>query len=279
MKRVVKFLISAAFFGVCWIRDAILALVDQRPSQCVILYYHSVPESQRIQFAKQMDLLLGLAEPVTANHNVPLAPGRRYVAVTFDDAFRNILHTALPAMQSRKIPSTIFVATELLGKSWHDSSARSDADREVMSEEELKQVSPELVQIGSHSLTHPRMTQLTASQAITELGESRRALERMLERPIRLFSFPYGAFNDGLADQARESGYDRVFTVLPHLAFSDPKEFVAPRVRVDPTDWELEFRLKVLGAYRWLPMAFAVKRRLLMTRAESGMAHQISATE
>ncbi len=37
------------------------------------------------------------------------------------------------------------------------------------------------------------------------------------------------------------------------------------RVRVDPTDWPLEFHLKLMGAYRWLPMAIALKRRLLAT--------------
>jgi peptidoglycan/xylan/chitin deacetylase (PgdA/CDA1 family) len=279
VKRVTKFLISAAFFGVCWIRDAILALFGYRPTQCVILYYHSVPESQQARFARQMDLLLESAEPLRGNHKLPLVPGGRYAVVTFDDAFRNILHTALPAMRSRKIPATIFVTTGLLGKSWHDSSAQSDADREVMSEQELRQIPAERVEIGSHSLTHPRMTQLTSSEAILELGESRQVLERMLERPILLFSFPYGEFNNAIVDWAREAGYDRVFTVLPQLALSNPKEFVSPRVRVDPTDWQLEFRLKLLGAYRWLPMAFAIKRRLLMKRPESGIPQQISAAE
>jgi len=36
------------------------------------------------------------------------------------------------------------------------------------------------------------------------------------------------------------------------------------RVRVDPTDSPIEFRLKLLGAYRWLPLAFSWKRRLLV---------------
>jgi hypothetical protein len=42
-----------------------------------------------------------------------------------------------------------------------------------------------------------------------------------------------------------------------------PDEFVTGRIDVQPTDWQIEFRLKVLGAYRWLPHAFAVKRALL----------------
>jgi hypothetical protein len=50
---------------------------------------------------------------------------------------------------------------------------------------------------------------------------------------------------------------------LPVLAFLEPKEFVTGRVGVSPTDWPMEFRLKLAGAYRWLPYAFAWKRRIL----------------
>ena len=279
MKRVVKFLVSVGFFSVSWVRDAISGLFGKRTGRCVVLYYHSVPESQRIHFERQMDILLKTAEPVAADRKSPLVSGGRCAAVTFDDAFRNILDTALPTMRARKIPATIFVVTGVLGKNWHDTSAESDVDRAVMSEEELKQIPSDLVAIGSHTVTHPRMPQLTPSQARAELVESRRVLERILQRPILLFSFPYGSFSDALIGWAREAGYERVFTTLPELALSDPAEFVTPRVRVDPTDWELEFRLKLLGAYRWLPLAFAMKRKLFPNRVEAATPQQASVTE
>jgi peptidoglycan/xylan/chitin deacetylase (PgdA/CDA1 family) len=279
MKRVVKFLISAGFFCVSWVRDAISEMLGKRPARCVVLYYHSVPESQRIRFEGQMDVLRKTAEPMAADRKSPLVPGKRHAAVTFDDAFRNILDTALPTMRARKIPATIFVVTGILGKTWHDSSAESDGDRAVMSEAELKQIPSDLVTIGSHSLTHPRMPELTPSQAKAELGESRRSLERILQRPILLFSFPYGSFSDALIGWAKEAGYERIFTTIPRLALSNPAEFVTPRVRVDPTDWELEFRLKLLGAYRWLPIAFAVKRRFFPNRVETAISQQAPATE
>jgi hypothetical protein len=64
----------------------------------------------------------------------------------------------------------------------------------------------------------------------------------------------------------REAGYERIFTTLPVFAFAEPGEFVVGRVRVDPTDWPLEFRLKLAGAYRWLPAAFAFKRLIVSPR-------------
>jgi len=61
---------------------------------------------------------------------------------------------------------------------------------------------------------------------------------------------------------ARESGYEKVFTVEPKCDESEMKDFVVGRVRVDPSDWRLEYRLKLLGAYRWLPLVSLVKQKI-----------------
>jgi len=104
-----------------------------------------------------------------------------------------------------------------------------------------------------------------------ELAESRANLEKMLNEEVRLFSFPYGDFNKKLVLWCRESGYHRVFTISPTLAFSNPEEFVTGRIEVEATDWPIEFRLKVLGAYRWLPLAFALKQKILSSSLLNGI--------
>ncbi len=84
----------------------------------------------------------------------------------------------------------------------------------------------------------------------------------MLGREFTLFAFPYGAFNERLINICKEAGYKRIFTTLPYPAELGPGEFVSGRVTVDPTDWPIEFYLKLSGAYRWLPIAFATKKKL-----------------
>lgn len=78
------------------------------------------------------------------------------------------------------------------------------------------------------------------------------ALEEILGEPVRLFSFPHGKCNRDSIRLAKEAGYDRVFTIEPVFAFAEPQEFVTGRVSVSLDDWPWEFRLKVLGAYRWM---------------------------
>jgi peptidoglycan/xylan/chitin deacetylase (PgdA/CDA1 family) len=50
-------------------------------------------------------------------------------------------------------------------------------------------------QIGSHSVSHPRLTDLSLERARDEIERSRSMLEQMFERQVRSFCYPYGAFD------------------------------------------------------------------------------------
>jgi peptidoglycan/xylan/chitin deacetylase (PgdA/CDA1 family) len=133
----------------------------------------------------------------------------------------------------------------------------------VMSAEQLRSLPQDLITVGSHTVTHPFLPAISKETARREIHESRSQLSALLQRDVRLFSFPFGGFTRQLLHLCREAGYRHVFTTLPCFALADPTEFVVGRVRVDPTDWPLEFFLKLAGAYHWLPGAFKLKRRLL----------------
>ena len=264
-KRMVKLCISILFFGASAAGDAVRALIGRRrPGSGVVVYYHAVRTEHRSKFAHQMDLALRWAKPVAVAQMESCRPGERCVAITFDDGLESVLENALPELRSRRIPATVFIVAQSLGKSpiWMAFDPQSTDPEKVISLQQLRNLPTDLVTIGSHSLTHPRLTELNESEARKEIFDSRAQLQNILKREIVFFSFPYGAFTDALVQCCREAGYDRVFTTLPHSACTKPEEFVSGRIAVEPTDWPLEFHLKILGAYRWLPAAFALKSRL-----------------
>lgn len=226
----------------------------QVPGTAVAIYYHRVPSGERARFARQMDHLLRWVEPIRADRTEPLRPGTRSVIVTFDDGWASFLESALPELQCREIPATLFAVSDFL-----DGDDQHLPIERLVSEQELRSLDPRLVTVGSHSATHSVMTVLPEPEARREVRESRATLEKILERPVKLFCFPYGRFNEALIEMCREAGYTRVFTGLPFVALSDPQEFATGRIRVDPGDWPLEFHLKLMGAYTWMPLATTFK--------------------
>jgi peptidoglycan/xylan/chitin deacetylase (PgdA/CDA1 family) len=218
-----------------------------------------------------MDTLKRLCVPIRADSREALLPGRVYAAVTFDDGFVSVLRNALPELQLRRIPSTIFVPTACLGAhpAWIDSG-HPDQQEIVASAQALRDLTRDrLVTIGSHSKTHPDFRGLDDTTAALELGESKEALTAILGRRVTLFSFPHGGYDQRCCELARQAGYEHVFTIEPGLARQSPTQFVIGRVRVDCDDWPLEFQLKVIGSYRWVSRA-GWKRKL--TRQQSTQA-------
>ena len=80
---------------------------------------------------------------------------------------------------------------------------------------------------------------------------------------ITLFSFPHGQYDDYILSKCRQSGYSRVYSILPEQINFDNEKYVRGRIDVDPGDWSIEFYLKIVGAYLWLPKAFHLKKQLI----------------
>jgi len=271
MKRRIVVAISLAVFLADGLKRMLAAVTGSRTHATVVLYYHSVPAAQRAAFARQMDQLLLWAEPARADAALPNGGRFRSVVVTFDDGYQNIVDNALPELAKRRIPATIFMVAGALGvtPNWEDYSGGTDlAMHEViMTAEQLRALPSDLVQIGSHTRTHPMLGRLPEQQVRTELSTSRALLEEIVGREVKLFSFPYGSFNAEVVACCRDAGYERVFTTEPRLAYAGSDAFIVGRITVEPGDSALEFRLKVHGAYRWLPVASAVKRAIFSSFA------------
>src|SRR5258708_14574337 len=66
---------------------------------------------------------------------------------------------------------------------------------DIMNWEDLCSLDPGLINIGSHTLTHPILNLLTADEIEFELHESRRLLEQRLNRAVEYFCYPNGAYD------------------------------------------------------------------------------------
>jgi peptidoglycan/xylan/chitin deacetylase (PgdA/CDA1 family) len=230
----------------------------------MVLAYHAVTPEERSRFSWQMDLLCKKTKALPADiDKLPEKTGS-FAVVTFDDGLENIIENALPELKKRGIPATLFIVTDLLGRNrdWEHRGGDDTRHEMVMTAEKLRALASDSISIGSHSMTHPLMTNIPNDRLQQELRGSREKLEKMLGRRITLFSFPYGGFNEEALIESKKAGYKRVFTALPVYAYASPDEFETGRVGTAPTDWPLEFRLKLAGAYRWLPFAYKMKRQV-----------------
>jgi peptidoglycan/xylan/chitin deacetylase (PgdA/CDA1 family) len=257
-RRIIKLVISAAFWACSAAWQVVLKVFGRPiPGRCVVLYYHVVRPEERERFARQMDILLALAQPISIENPPELTPGVHYAAVTFDDGFRETIESVLPEMKKRNIPITVFLPTGCLGAEppWISDRPSHHYGGGILAEDEIRKIDAEpLVSFGSHCIMHRPLPTLSDDEARDEIFRSKADLEKALGHGVESLSFPHGAFGQRHVDWAREAGYRRVYSIESSAALLHPDEFVTGRFRVDSTDWRMEFQLKILGSYRWLSL-------------------------
>jgi peptidoglycan/xylan/chitin deacetylase (PgdA/CDA1 family) len=260
--RLIKFLISVVFGAY----DGLIGLFgSRRPGSCVVINYHSISGETKLRFGKQLDRLSCLATPIPAGKEFILNKHQRYVAITVDDVFCGFIINGLPELCRRNIPVTLFPPTGFLNKksSWDDYGGENKVGEEVVSAEELKLAAKfSTVDFGSHGVTHSDLTRLSEDQARQELLNSKKSLEAIVNREIIAVSFPYGSYGSRELRLANEAGYKFYFDSTPQQLLSAMSGGLIGRVDVQPTDWNMEFRLKVCGAYRWVRPVSAWKKKL-----------------
>lgn len=169
----------------------------------------------------------------------------RAVALTFDDGYLDSLTTVLPMLRTHELPATFFLTTRWLeqpGEYWWDLLERvpmADAERarlhdlmvhatieerdalvgelearqggggtrvRPMTAAEVRQLAAHPhVTIGAHSVNHLALPDQSAEIVQREIEESCAALARVLDNPVSLFAYPYGAYDRVCAAAVRSS--------------------------------------------------------------------------
>jgi peptidoglycan/xylan/chitin deacetylase (PgdA/CDA1 family) len=145
---------------------------------------------------------------------------RALAIVTFDDGYRDNLMIAAPILEDLGITACFFVTTGYIGSERRFAWDRDGGlDSPLMSWQDVQELRRRGFEIGSHSVTHRRMSELSHEEFEDELAESRRVLETQIGERVRLFAYPFGRFRDYSASRRQIVGgfYDIANTSIRGL--------------------------------------------------------------
>jgi peptidoglycan/xylan/chitin deacetylase (PgdA/CDA1 family) len=160
---------------------------------------------------------IGLDEWLTVHRRDPVALARGLV-LTFDDAYADFVTTAWPILQRHGFGATMFVPTQFMGDV-------AEWDREfgepapLMPWLELDALVEAGLEIGAHTISHPRLTRLpTETEIVREVVGSRDHLAARYGRPVPTFAYPYGDYNETVARVVEDAGFRLAVTITPMSA-------------------------------------------------------------
>jgi glycosyltransferase involved in cell wall biosynthesis len=145
------------------------------------------------------------------DHRLP-PPGS--VIVTFDDGYEELRSVALPILLDREVPATVFLVSGAMGDANRWDVGPGLSGRRLLSWEDAVAMRDAGITLGGHSISHPRLTDVSPDRAETEIHGSRAELEERLG-PIRHFSYPYGKTSKALAEATSRAGFETASCLEP----------------------------------------------------------------
>lgn len=210
--------------------------------QALVLCYHAISEDWPHELSiglatleRQLRLLVRRGfQPATAAD--VLERGGRLLHLTFDDAFRSV-ERALPALERFGLPATVFACSGFAdgGRPLSVPELAAQVDRypealATMDWDALRGLVARSVEVGSHTVSHPHLTELTDAELERELRESRERIGDELGRPCRYLAYPFGDEDARVRAVAASAGYEAAFALAGREDRID--RFALPRVGV-----------------------------------------------
>jgi peptidoglycan/xylan/chitin deacetylase (PgdA/CDA1 family) len=133
------------------------------------------------------------------------SPGPDRLFLTFDDGEVSAMNTVAPMLERRGWRGHFFIVTSWIGTPG------------FLTNDDLRTLASRGHIVGSHSHTHPIMTELGESAIRDEWRVSREILEEILGQRISVASVPTGHYAGRVGRLAIEAGYLHLFTSEPWL--------------------------------------------------------------
>jgi peptidoglycan/xylan/chitin deacetylase (PgdA/CDA1 family) len=155
---------------------------------------------------------------------------RGLVGLTFDDGYQDFLDAALPTLEGLGFSATVFVVAGRLGQEndW-DHAGGARPKMRLLGADGVREIFGRGVEVGSHTMTHPRLSGLGPEALAREIDESRRVLGGVLGAPVEGFCYPYGDLNADAVRTVRAGGYAYACATKARVersAYDWPRAFV-----------------------------------------------------
>lgn len=204
-------------------------IIDKR-RKLFLITYHSISSSEnkdkllgdlyrhisidKIDFGKQIEYLVKNKYEIVNFQNLDEALEdkniKKIAIIYFDDGFKDNLLNALPILKKYGLTATVFAATGLINRTnflWPEKLSNWRESDIFMDWEDIKKLSEEGIEIGSHGISHRRLPELEEKEILQELIGSKQELESRLGKKIVVFSYPYCQQNKKTEELVAKAGY------------------------------------------------------------------------
>ena len=231
------------------------------PQGVVILEYHHVSDDvgedgwaytvPPADFAQQLDYLQAEGyTTITMQDFMRARKGKQElpekpVVLTFDDGYEDNYTTLLPMLEERHMTAVVYMVTNSIGRKGY------------LSWNQLRDMQKRGIEIGSHTANHQPLTSLDREKQAEEMKLSKLLMEWNGLKTIYSFSYPNGAYDEGMPELLQENEYLNAVTGDGGINTFKTNPYLLQRTNIShPRLGLLEFKLRLFKSEVMTRMGF-----------------------
>jgi peptidoglycan/xylan/chitin deacetylase (PgdA/CDA1 family) len=229
----------------------------------ILMYHHIEPDTVPImpyavhagQFAAHLDVIkragfqtLNFRELFAAMEGRISIPPKS-VIITFDDGYKSFREFAMPALMTRGMTATVFVAAGEIGGENRWDISKGYPRRALMNEQEIRETLAAGMEIGSHGWAHRDLTACSDADQEEEVVRSRDELQKRFGIPIETFCYCYGRYEQRHFGLLKQAGYRGGVAVFCSTSKVTQQPFALWRIYVHGGDTTFRLRMKLTPFY------------------------------
>lgn len=172
----------------------------------------------------------------------------KVVGITFDDGYQNNVRHALPVLLRHGFTATCYGVSSMIGgtNSWDHGIV---AEKPLMTLEDWRAWRDGGMDIGSHTRTHAKLTELADAEAQDQIIRSKTELEQAIGCEVRHFCYPYGWHRPEHQRMARQAGYASATTTQRGRVRPGDDPYTLKRIMIARATNPLQFWMKIATSY------------------------------
>jgi peptidoglycan/xylan/chitin deacetylase (PgdA/CDA1 family) len=142
------------------------------------------------------------------------------VTLTFDNGWLSQYTNAVPKMDEYGFKGTFYIITHELSDYGYSG---------FVSKQQIKNMYADGQEIGSHTQTHPYLTDLSVAEQRQEIEGSRQDLLALNVGPVDSFAYPFGDYDNTTISLVEGAGYTNARSTINGDAVPDSDHYQLPR--------------------------------------------------
>jgi len=147
-----------------------------------------------------------------------LSASRTPALFTTDSSDRSVYEVYAAVLEHHRQAAVVFLMPPVIGRPG------------MLTWDQVRELAARGTIVGSHTLTHPWLPDLSNEELRCELCDSKRRIEKQLGHRITAVAYPYGAFDAGVRRVAVQCGYTQGYATAPGRKVPDTDRLAIKRV-------------------------------------------------